>query len=370
MQIDPTTLISASLLAGAVSLLLLAWPLLRQWRQRRVAARTIDAALHRQAAQGAAANAPAPQAAAPAAPQMSARAASAATALAQAVPTGGGAPVAATAAPLSAATAGAPGTIGARLSEKFGERFNQRWLESRLGRAVVTAEEQQLLEQCGFYGVRPRAVFGGLRVLAPTAVAFCVLLWRIDGTLTSTLMWTFAAFAVAFLLPKMMLRRWARSRLAQVVEELPILIDMLRLLQGVGLSIDQSLQIIVVEFGAMLHVLGPELQRANQQFASGRAREQTLARIGKLFDDEDLKSLITLLTQVDRHGGAVQEPLRQFGERLQTARKARMKDKVGKLTVKMTGVMVVTLLPVLLILTAGPGFLGVIRMLARMNGGH
>ncbi|MNR29091.1 Bacterial type II secretion system protein F domain protein [compost metagenome] len=155
-----------------------------------------------------------------------------------------------------------------------------------------------------------------------------------------------------------------------MADELPVLIDMLRLLQGVGLSIDQSLQIIVVEFGSMLHVLGPELQRANQQFASGRSREQTLQRIGKLFDDEDLKGLITLLTQVDRHGGAVQEPLRQFGERLQTARKARMKDKIGRLTVKMTGVMVVSLLPVLLILTAGPGFLGVIRMLARMNGGH
>jgi len=168
----------------------------------------------------------------------------------------------------------------------------------------------------------------------------------------------------------MALRRWAGARQRQVAEELPVLIDMLRLLQGVGLSIDQSLQIIVAEFGTMLRVLGPELQRANQQFASGRSREQTLLRIGKLFDDEDLKSLITLLTQVDKHGGAVQEPLRQFGERLQVARKARMKDKIGRLTVKMTGVMVVSLLPVLLILTAGPGFLGVIRMLARMNGGH
>ncbi|NUT13151.1 MAG: type II secretion system F family protein, partial [Cupriavidus sp.] len=33
-----------------------------------------------------------------------------------------------------------------------------------------------------------------------------------------------------------------------------------------------------------------------------------------------------------------------------------------------TAVMVVSLVPVLLILTAGPGFLGVIRMLANMGG--
>jgi len=322
------TLFSMSLLAAAAAAGMLAWPLVRQWRQRRAATRTIDAALERQAARTA-----------PAAP-----------------------------APADAAAPTAP--MGAQIGARFGSQFHQRWLASRLGRAVVTAEEQQLLEQCGFYGVRPRAVFGALRVAVPAVLALGVFAWRLQGALLPALAWAFTTYAVGFLLPKLALRRRARQRLLLVADELPVLIDMLRLLQGVGLSIDQSLQIIVVEFGSMLHVLGPELQRANQQFASGRSREQTLLRIGKLFDDEDLKGLITLLTQVDRHGGAVQEPLRQFGDRLQTARKARMKDKIGKLTVKMTGVMVVSLLPVLLILTAGPGFLGVIRMLARMNGGH
>lgn len=334
VTVDMTSLLSMSLLAAAGAAGLLAWPLVRQWRQRRATTRTLDAALDRQAVRAAAT---------PASPSASPSAS----------------PPAAAANPTAN-----PGstTLGGRLSET--------WLTSKLGRAVVTAEEQRLLEQCGYYGVRPRAVFGGLRVAVPVALALAAFVWRLPVSLAGAIGWSFATFAVAFLLPKLALRRRARQRLARVADELPVLIDMLRLLQGVGLSIDQSLQIIVVEFGSMLHVLGPELQRANQQFASGRSREQTLQRIGKLFDDEDLKGLITLLTQVDRHGGAVQEPLRQFGERLQTARKARMKDKIGRLTVKMTGVMVVSLLPVLLILTAGPGFLGVIRMLARMNGGH
>ena len=378
MQMDTTTLISISLLTGAAALVMLAWPLLQQWRQRRAAARTIDAALQRQSAlaatagqapnaasgaasgvasgttSGAAAAGTPPQAA----PRMSARAAAAA--MTQGAAAGGGA---------SGTASDAKGSLGAQIGAKFGERFNQRWLDSAIGRAVVTSEEQLLLEQCGFYGAQPRAMFGGLRMLVPALLAGGVFIWRLHGSLVSAFAWAFAAFAIGYLLPKMALRRRAAERLRQVAEDLPVLIDMLWLLQGVGLSIDQSLQIIVTEFGTMLRVLGPELQRANQQFASGRSREQTLNRIGKLFDDEDLKGLITLLTQVDRHGGAVQEPLRQFGERLQVARKARMKDKIGRLTVKMTGVMVVSLLPVLLILTAGPGFLGVIRMLSRMNGG-
>ncbi|WP_042570382.1 type II secretion system F family protein, partial [Ralstonia solanacearum] len=166
-----------------------------------------------------------------------------------------------------------------------------------------------------------------------------------------------------YLGPKWLLTRRKESRRRRVDDELPVMVDMLRLLQGVGLSIDQSLQVIANEFYGMLPVLAGEFGRANQQFASGRSREQTLLRIAKMFDSEDLKGLITLLTQVDRFGGAVQEPLRQFGVRLQENRRSRLKERVGKLTVKMTVVMVLTLLPALLIITAGPGFVSVTRTL-------
>lgn len=73
------------------------------------------------------------------------------------------------------------------------------------------------------------------------------------------------------------------------------------------------------------------------------------------------------MIQIDRYGGAVQEPLRIFGERLREQRKAKMKELIGKISVKMTAVMVVTLLPALIIITAGPGFLAVIRALGGMT---
>ncbi|MDF3836993.1 type II secretion system F family protein [Cupriavidus basilensis] len=333
---DSTTLISLSLCVAAVGLAALALPLVGQWRQRHRAERTIDAALSRQAA--------------------------AATA-----PARGAASAPANAAAAQVQSAGA--RIGARLGGQLSKRFDQRWLASPLGKTVVTAEEERLLEQCGFYGDKARAVFGGLRLSLPAALAAAVFAGHLPASLMAALFWAFATFALGFLAPKWMLRRRAQSRLRRLEDELPVLVDMLRLLQGVGLSIDQSLQIIVAEFGSMLRVLGPELTRANQQFASGRSREQTLQRIGRLFDSEDLRSLTTMLSQVDRFGGAVQEPLRQFGLRLQEGRKSRMKEQVGKLTVKMTAVMVVTMLPVLLIITAGPGFLGVMRMLSHMSGG-
>ncbi|WP_197340414.1 type II secretion system F family protein [Ralstonia solanacearum] len=240
-------------------------------------------------------------------------------------------------------------------------KVGQRWIDTGLGQRIVTEEDRRLLEECGYYGEQARTVFGGTRILLPPFL--CVLGVLYAGAFWKAMLWGFAGFALGYLGPKWLLTRRKESRRRRVDDELPVMVDMLRLLQGVGLSIDQSLQVIADEFYGMLPVLAGEFGRANQQFASGRPREQTLLRIAKMFDSEDLKGLITLLTQVDRFGGAVQEPLRQFGVRLQENRRSRLKERVGKLTVKMTVVMVLTLLPALLIITAGPGFVSVTRSL-------
>ena len=246
-------------------------------------------------------------------------------------------------------------------------KVGERWIDTPLGQRIVTEDDRKLLEECGFYGEYVRALFGGIRMVLPLVLA--LLGFLVAPTVVKGLLWAFTGFAIGYLAPKWVLKQRAQDRRRRVDDELPAMVDMLRLLQGVGLSIDQSLQVIANEFHSMLPVLAAEFGRANQQFASGRPREQTLMRISRMFDNEDLKGLITLLTQVDRFGGAVQEPLRQFGMRLQENRRARMKDRIGKLTVKMTMVMVITLLPSLLIITAGPGFMGVMRSLTHISGG-
>jgi tight adherence protein C len=251
---------------------------------------------------------------------------------------------------------------------RLSERVGTQWIGSRFGRYLLTEEDAQLLNSGGFYGPRSRAMYAVVRVLVPVALLLLALTLSGEGRPSQKMMAAFTGFAIGFLLPKWLLRQRVTRRTRQVEEELPILVDLLRLLQGVGLSIDQSLQVIATEFGTMLRVLGPELVRANQQFASGRSREATLLRLSSLFQHEDLKSLMQLLTQVDKFGGAVQEPLRQFGNRLQETRRSQLKDRVGRLTVKMTLVMILTLLPAILIITAGPGFLGVIRTLGRATG--
>ncbi|WP_414444976.1 type II secretion system F family protein [Burkholderia sp. 22PA0106] len=247
------------------------------------------------------------------------------------------------------------------------ERVGIRWLDTGLGKQLVADEDRAMLDQCGYADVRSRGLFLMARIVGVAVLVLVSLPFVFHKSASTWMGVMFFAVAAGYMLPKIYVRRRAGARRESVGEEMPLFVDMLRLLQGVGLSLDQSMQVISNDFRTMLPVLSWELSVAQRQFAAGRTREQSLARLTHSFDNEDLRSIVQLLIQVDKHGGAVQEPLRLFGDRLREGRRATLRERIGRLTVKMTGVMVVTLLPALLIVTAGPGIMTVVSALASMR---
>lgn len=237
---------------------------------------------------------------------------------------------------------------------------------SRLQAWLLAPEDRLMLEQAGWNTRRGTAAFLGLRLLLALLLPVLVLLaLRPTGIRAPVLM--LSALAAGVLLPKLVLRSWAQSLRKRASDELPLLIDLLRLLQGVGFSIDQSLQMLGDKLRGALPVLGRELHEANIAYGRGRGRAQSLRRMGESFGNEDLYSLVQMMVQVHQHGGAMQEPLRQFGARLREQRRMQMKEKVGKLSVKMTVVMMLTLLPALMLVLAGPAVLALASVVARMG---
>ena len=264
----------------------------------------------------------------------------------------------------SAASSGTDGDA----SEQTRRTLPVHWLQTRVGRLLVANEDRKLIDQCGLPSIRSQLVFLVLRLTLATLLPLLAWIGIAAGWLDQKILPVASlAFIAGFMLPKWLLGRSAARRRERVVEELPLAVDLLRLLQGVGLSLDQSLQVMATDFTHVLKVIGAELVIANRQYAQGRSREQSMQRLATLFGNDNLAGLVALLVQVDRHGGAVQEPLAQFGDRLRELRRSRMKARIGKITVKMTGVMVATLLPALIIVAAGPGFLAIVRSMGAMG---
>ncbi|TAL54715.1 type II secretion system F family protein [Pandoraea sp.] len=259
-----------------------------------------------------------------------------------------------------------PPPRAARRLEQLVVSVGQRWSTTRLGEYLIADEDRRLLEQCGAGSARGQALFLLSRVALTVLLPVLTWFWlHTDGA--NMLVRLVSAGAVGLILPKLVLHGRARRRREKVIDELPLLIDLLRLLQGVGLSMDQSLYVIVNDFHVILPILGAEFATANRQYATGRSREQSLARLRDVYDNDDLRALVRLIVQVERHGGAVQEPLQQFSDRLREQRRQTMKERIGKLTVKMTLAMMLTLLPALVLVIAGPAVLSLSHTLGSLR---
>ncbi len=243
----------------------------------------------------------------------------------------------------------------------------------KLGDSLLASDDRKLIDACGFRNpARARAWFMLARLLlaglAPLAAWLVLRARHADLPLAYVACAVFLGFGLGWMVPKwMLLRRIARRRECAEAE-LPLFIDLLRLLQGVGLSVDQSMHVLIQDFRSVMPVLGGELKIAAEQYARGRTREQSLSRLAQGFDNDDLSAICRLIVQVDRHGGAVQDPLARFAERVRERRRLELKARVARLTVKMTGVMVVTLLPALLIITGGSGFVALLRGMSQVMG--
>ncbi|WP_313340967.1 type II secretion system F family protein [Stenotrophomonas sp.] len=262
--------------------------------------------------------------------------------------------------PPAAATESGPRGLGWLAA--LGERFNGGRIEA----ALLAPEDRLLLDQAGWNTRIGTAIFLGLRLLlAALCLVLALLLFDTSGIQRLFVM--LAALAFGVLLPKFALRSWAARLRQRVNAELPLLIDLLRLLQGVGFSMDQSLQTLGEKLRGAIPVLGREIQQANIAYMHGRTRQQSLRRLGESFGDEDLASLVQLMLQVHEHGGAVQEPLRQFSLRLREQRRATLKEKVGKLSVKMTVVMMLTLLPALMLVLSGPAIIALADAMTKLG---
>ncbi|HEL2979299.1 TPA: type II secretion system F family protein [Stenotrophomonas maltophilia] len=246
------------------------------------------------------------------------------------------------------------------------ERFGRALSGGRLESALLANEDRLLLDLAGWNTRRGTSIYLGLRLLLAMVVLALALSFS-DATGLARMMVVIGALAAGLLLPKFILSSWVKRRRRAVDNELPLLIDLLRLLQGVGFSMDQSLQTLGDKLRDALPVLGGELQEANVAYTHGRTRAQSLRRLSEVYADDDLSSLMQLILQVHAHGGAVQEPLRQFSIRLREQRRNTLKEKVGKLSVKMTVVMMLTLLPALMLVLAGPALVALASTMSKMG---
>jgi tight adherence protein C len=227
-------------------------------------------------------------------------------------------------------------------------------------------DERVWLMQAGFRGSRAVILFSALRIGLPVVGVIMLSLSWIGSTLQVLFfVYAYAVFAIGYLLPKYILKMLAKKRMRLFLDELPLFVDFLRMLQGVGLNLEQSLMVMTDTHFSALPTIGAEIREVTRQISSGRSRSQAFEKLADQLRLVELRELVSILVQADRYGGSLQEPLFQFSKQLVDRRHFELQAQIGQTATKMTVVMVLFLFPALLIVTAGPGILAILKTLSR-----
>lgn len=230
-------------------------------------------------------------------------------------------------------------------------------------RPTADPEERLLLIRAGFRSARCLVFFHALRIVLPFGALFLMAGYALWAGTTDAWLRTFAVCAVLYLAPKYVLAFLARRRCKRLSEEVPMFVDYLRMMHSVGISFEQSLILLAGDNRIGLPVLASEFAAVNLVIRSGRPRAEALQQMATQMDVPELQELVALIVQAERYGAAIQEPLKSFSQRLSERKRFELQEYVGKMSTKMVVVMVLFLLPALIIVTAGPGFLSVTKAL-------
>lgn len=197
-----------------------------------------------------------------------------------------------------------------------------------------------------------------------------VMLWLQRGNDPGSMLGgVVAALLLGFMLPKVVLQRLVKRYRRRLQEALPDTVDLLGIVLGTGLALDQAMMRVSEEMNYIYPELASEFATVVMQVRAGQERTVAFNQFVKRTGIEDIKSLAAMIVQSEKFGTSLAQALKVYADALRTRRRLRAEAAVGKAGIKMLFPIVLFILPVLFVITLVPGMLSVMKDL-KMLGGH
>jgi tight adherence protein C len=177
--------------------------------------------------------------------------------------------------------------------------------------------------------------------------------------------WVLAAvMAVSgYLLPDLVLTRAIRKNQRAIQDGLPDAIDLIVVCVEAGSSLDQALLRASDELEIALPALASELRVVTNEIRAGKPRLEAFQGLARRVDVEDVRALVTMLTQTDRFGTSIALALRTHANTSRTKRRQRAEERAAKIGVKLVFPLALCLVPALYVVVLGPVVIRIIRAL-------
>jgi tight adherence protein C len=240
--------------------------------------------------------------------------------------------------------------------------------------SIIPASSQDLeaakrdLVMAGYRSDNGPAVFSGLRILAALillATAFIVK-DKVTANPILRMVMIVAGGAIGYLAPGFLLDKKISTRQRILRLSLPDAIDLMVISVEAGLGMDQAISYVGKELQIAHPALSEELGIMSLEVRAGKRRTDALQNLAERTGEAELRKLVSVLTQTDRFGTSMANALRTHSEYLRIERRQQAEERAAKIGVKLVFPIFFFILPSMLLVTVGPGMLGLFKHLFPM----
>jgi tight adherence protein C len=152
-----------------------------------------------------------------------------------------------------------------------------------------------------------------------------------------------------FFAPDLHLRKRTNTRIRTTRQELPALLDLMRVAIDAGMAPAQALAAIGVRSEALL---AREFATAAAQIQVGEALEAALARMTRRMPAPELRNLAAAITRATTHGAPLSDTLAAQARDARQARRRRIEEEAARAAPKIQLVVALLLVPSVLLMVA------------------
>ena len=163
--------------------------------------------------------------------------------------------------------------------------------------------------------------------------------------------------------PALVLERRVTGRQVRLRRGLPDALDLLVVCSEAGLGLKAGLQRVSDDIYVSHPELAEELELVNAQTRVGVENVVALKDLSDRTGLEDIRGLVSTLSQSMRFGTSLAETLRVYSEEMRDKRIQRAEEVAAKLSTKMLFPLIFCVFPSFFVVALGPPFLGALAAL-------
>jgi len=208
------------------------------------------------------------------------------------------------------------------------------------------------------YPTKAAAVYFALAQLALPVLFFLIALAVLG---MSGWMWALLAAGGAYVLPGFFISHLTGKRQKAIQNGLADGLDLLTVCIEAGSGLDQAIARSSEELEIAHPEVAGEFRTITTEIRAGVSRLDAFRNFATRTGVDDVRALVSMLTQTDRFGTSIGQALRGHAETIRTKRRQRAEERAAKVSVKMVFPLALCLFPALYVICFGSVVIRIIR---------